>query len=416
MSNFNQYGSNNQQIGTQNNTNYYYNSEENTFNIFIDIDFLRQFKWHNFCNVYNSKHKTNNFLLLQKPYTIKLLKSIIDFRYQYIKDNNITINIETSTLTKLENKYKKLQQKNTASVSTTKTLVKDITCEHKKIKQIKILLKIIALEILDFENYEPESTYTILNILCNLCIYNDDDIISKIYPWKKSLFAFSDEYGKIFNFVNTIKQHEQLHKCFENDIILDWEKDNKFEYKMKSEFEEAKTLFIKSLQNSDYQLQHENKLQEEAENFIHSFDRDKYKLWHSLPFCFTINLSNGYKFSIFNFSFQKEGQARGNYNNLFFQRNKNNILSEYFSRMIYVANYKIDTKIEDLNFHKFFKPFIKSIDIEFDPLQKELRRIHSKYLSNYEIYIDLERESYHGDDFKKFLELEYEYISFPSRI
>lgn len=190
MSSFNQYGSNNQQIDTQNN---YYQSKDNIFEIFIDNNQIKRWYKNNLTNIDN------------------LLHSILNLKYEYIKNNNINIDVKTSRLQGLDKAVIK-----TKDIKKRFKLYYDIENEIKKCNQIKILLKIIVIDVLNIDDVNSQKI--IFEVLHNIC----NNPIDQKEPW-----FFRDEPIKIYNFFQDIECISDNNKIIEF-YVKDWDKKNNY--------------------------------------------------------------------------------------------------------------------------------------------------------------------------------------------
>lgn len=177
MSNFNQYGSGNQQIGVQNN---YYQLKDNIFPIFIDINQIESWYKNNLTNMDN------------------LLHSFLNLKLEYIKNNHIDIVVKTSRLQSLDEAVQKTEELNTRY-----KIHNDIKYEIEKCNQIQILLKIIILDALSIDDINSQKI--IFEVLHNIC--------NNPVKWREPIF-FKDEFVKVFNFLQDIEnfKYEKIEK------------------------------------------------------------------------------------------------------------------------------------------------------------------------------------------------------------
>lgn len=284
----------NANIGTQNN---YYQSKNNIFEIFIDNNQIESWYKNNLTNIDN------------------LLHSILNLKYDYIKNNNINIVVETSRLQSLDKAVIK-----TKDIKKRFKLYYDIKNEIEKCNQIKILLKIIVIDVLNIDDVNSQKI--IFEVLHNIC----NNPIDQKEPW-----FFRDEPIKIYNFLQDIKNYT------------------------------------------------DEKIEKKTTEFIESFGVAKFAIWTQLPFKCTFVFNSGVEFSVFNiFNKCKNSENCKKrdmfYRNLLDNKKEDNILSMYYSYLTAFVALK-DINIDKLDYW-FFNLRLKDIKYEYDNLQLELQKIN----------------------------------------
>lgn len=336
MSNFNQYGSGNQQIGTQNN---YYGQKKSSITIFIDINLLEA--WH----------KDNSVDI--SP----IMKSIKSAKMSYLKDEKTIIKIETERLISLQDTHEDLIDAD---------IFNDIKAEKERCKKTERLIEFIHLDLLKIEE-----EFIILNILCKIfipCIVHNNNI-------------YNDEKNKIKIFIDKInKQERKIKQCIETELS-EWKKLNSYSdgyiINIEEKIEEARANFQKYLYNFSPEINSiKYQIKNEIELFIHKFEN--FHLWFNIPFSFKIVIEiddkKKYEYVMFNIFLENYGYVDiCNENILKYAMILND---EYLQTRLH---YEHICRMED-NLNSLYGQEPKEIMVEYDKQQKQLRKIVQTYL------------------------------------
>lgn len=349
MNSFNQYGSGNQQIGTQNN---YYGQKNSFITIFIDIDLLEAWYKNNSVDV--------------SP----IMKSIKSAKMSYLKDNKTIIKVETKRLISLQDTHEDLIDAD---------IIFDTTQEKYQCERIEILIKLINLNILDIE--KEFIILSILHRIYDIHTYSDLMYCDNVYR---------NEQQRVKNLIYEIYDKElEIEQHIEN-TWSEWKKSNCYSdgytANAEEEIQKIKANFRKYQYNFSPEINSINSSIQFKINILKSTFSSLYQ-WLNIPFhCkITFNNKKEYQFTMFNTYLEKCGHPQNDMNCYLKYRK---LLSDnsYLKINLYttlILRYSfIDKKnITDDDFDMFYTWDIKEITIEYDKEQEELRRIAQTYLS-----------------------------------
>lgn len=338
MNSFNQYGSGNQQIGTQNN---YYGQKNSSITIFIDIDLLEAWYKNNSVDV--------------SP----IMKSIKSAKMSYLKDEKTIIKVETERLISLQDTHEDLIDSD---------ILYDIQEEKERCERIKILIKLINLKILCIEQ-----KFIILNILYR--IYHREAL--------EKLISENDTECN-FNYVNYfLSLINDLETDIDNHIeeeLSKWDKLNRYSASADEELKKARANFKKYLYNFSPEINSlKHQIKNDLELFVEEFE-DFYQ-WVNIPFLCKVTFDNKYKYEyhMFNINLERRGRVDSKYFPKYlkmFWNGDNYLKITLYTVLIY---YYFDNFKDSDDFELFYTNNIKNINIEYDPEQKELRRLVQTY-------------------------------------